>query len=307
MNDGTNKTATITSGEYLTPASLAQEITTQLNSVSSDWTCSYLSNYLFNIEHASTASLIFSSATSAAWDTLGYEQTVDSSATSFEADDVRIHTSETLDFDFTTAIDGNFFALISPMGEDFALSETGTIRVLANNIPIIGTGDQIDELIDRTDAGAFAFLTGGYRYWRVIITDRNNPNGPLMRFSNVYVGPYIEVTDRNISTGFAQKIIDSSNKIECESGSSLYNSKVKYDTFNNCEMQFLTKANRDTLYKMFKRIGNSHAIYISVDPDLAVSSTLDALTTYCRIIGDVNFSHQIRDYFNLSFAIEEVR
>lgn len=305
-------TATIPAGNYATPELLATQIQTSLNAVDTLWTCTYDfsgGTYKFTIANSTTATLKLATTTNAAWDTIGYDGALNRTGTSFVADESRIHTDEFISLDFSAAIDGKFFALISPLDIEFPLSETATITLQANNVPVLSSGNPLEETLTRTTGGVFKFneTTYSYRYWKVKIVDVDNPLGPRgLKLSNMYIGDYITFTDRNVNNGFVQSINDLSTSIKSETGSYYFHSKNKYSSFTGVNLSYLDKADIDDLRSMFRKLGTTTPLFISIDPDVNISSTIDELTTYCRITSGLDIKHVIYDKFNVSFSTEEL-
>jgi hypothetical protein len=306
--DTGSQVSSIATGEYLTPDLLADAIESVLNSDSTGWSVEFDSSYLFNIACDNTAILELSSDTSAIWETIGFEAGVDSDATySFLADRIAIHTSESIEIDMGTSLENPFIGIISPLGQDFAISASGTIEIFADDLPIQESGNALEQVLPFSNAGCFAFLEGNYRYWKIKFTDPTNNNGPILKFSNIFIGPYLELNKRNIAKGFDHVINDESVAVRGESGNIFFNEKVKFDSFSNINVQFLDQTNKDLLDDMFRQVGNSKPLFISIDPDLTISSNIDKLTVYARIIGSPKFAHQIKDYFTASFGFDEVK
>lgn len=77
INDGSNKTVTLTAGDYLTPQGLAEHATTQLNASSSGWSVTYDADregYLF-ARSSGTAQLKFATTTQSCARTFGFDDT----------------------------------------------------------------------------------------------------------------------------------------------------------------------------------------------------------------------------------------
>lgn len=316
INDGANKTVTITAGAYTTPDALATQIQTDLNAASSNWTVTYdgvaTPTYRFTISNTSSVTLRLTQTTNAIWDTLGYVGTADEVGTSFDADAPRNHTSEYLRLDFGYQAPMEFFAFISPLDEIFSLTQNATLNLKADNIDDATNWltPALDITLTPTELGVYKFfdeVTSGYRYWRIEIVDKENPIGPNgFNFGHLYLGDYITLTERNVGTGFTKNIEDPSSSISSESGNLFFDKKMKYHTFSNLSMQFLPRADRLELEQFFFDYGTTKPFYISLDPSVAMSSDISELTKYVVFDGMPNITHFRSDIYNVQFSVREL-
>jgi hypothetical protein len=319
INDGSDKTAVLTEGEYTTPELLATEIQTQLNSVSSNWTVTYLRSagkYKFNLANTGSVTLRLLTTTNAAWETLGYELAFNPTDTNFEAQFQRNHwPNETVTFDLGYNAPITFFALIGPLNEVFSVSTSATIELLGSNL------NQWDSppfsvTIDHNDLGAFKFLddligddglSTAYRFWRVVITDVGNVGGPNgISIGNIYLGDYLTLDNRNIKSGFERNDIDPSRVDQSESGVLHFDTRTKYRTINGASFDVLPKADKDTLTTLFNKLGTTTPFYISIDPLACTTDTINELTFYCVFNESPSFTHIINETYSMSFSVREV-
>lgn len=313
INDGTDKTITLTTGDYTTPALMATHIQTKLNASSSNWTVSYdsSSTFKFTIAHTGSATLRLSQTTNSAWDTLGYTTTLDLVGTSFIANEQRNHTSEGVIFDLGYAGEVTFFAAIGTLDETFSISDSATIKLYANNV-LDWSSPPLDVTLSRSNTGIYKFLDltitdTNYRFWKLDIVDKFNPLGPseCVVISHVYLGDHVELS-HNISKGFRKKIIDPSIKSESENGALYFDSKTKYCQFENCNFGYLDKDDITTIEEIFYRIGRSNPLYISIDPSLIISNSTEELTKYVVFDSEPSFDHVIRDLYNYNVSFREL-
>ena len=311
INDGSNKTVTLTSGSY-TYSSLATHVQTQLNASSSSWTCTYsTTTNKFTIARSSgTRIMRFSQTTSAAWDTLGYTQTADTtgSPSSFIADEARIHTSEWLKCDMGVAQEATFAALIGPIDSVFTLSSAATVKVQASNLdswaapPVdvtVPVGSAAMKMLD-DDIGT------AYRYWRIVIIDRLNPLGPEgLEIGYAYLGDHKTVTLSNIATGFSKSLVDASVPLQSESGALFFESRPRYLSISGAEIQLLNGTEYDELEQLFYDLGISTPFIVSIDPGTEVSRNLTDLTRLVVMSSPPQIQHIIRDYYTIQFEMRE--
>lgn len=314
INDGADKTATITSGNYATPALLATQIQTQLNAVSSNWTVThetdaYLDKFYFKLVRTTPATLILSNQVNSIWDTIGFVGAVDVLGTSFDADETRNHTNEyvTVDFGYNATV--GFIALIGLIDEAFTFSSDARIRIRGNNVDDF-TAAPLDVDLEVTDRGAFKFLpdaTSPYRYWRIDITDRMST---LVRWgfkvSNLFMGDYLTFTNRNIGNGINEKVVDMSKVSNSENGTRFYEEGTKYSEFTSVSFSYIDKAQKKALLDFYREVGLTKAFYISFDPLKKISSSIDEYTRLVTWKDEPSFIQVVRDLHNVGISFVEV-
>lgn len=313
INDGSDKTVTLTAAKYATPALLATHIQTQLNAASSGWTVTYLSvaeEYRFRFARTSTATLRLSQTTNAAWDTLGFIGAVDMAGTSITAHEQRNHTSEYAVLDMGYQANIQFFAAIGPMQNVFPISTAAVIKLYANNLNE-WDAPPLSITLTRVNGGIFLFFDDypdtRFRYWKLEIVDKYNPLGPEgLSFGHIYIGDYTSVTSRNVNRGFQKVIDDPSRVLESENGALYFDKKTKVALLDSLEMGFLPRAGKDDLEKLFQKLGCTTPFYLSIDPTNEITDSIDELTKYVVFDEPPTFQHINYDRFTFSFKIREV-
>lgn len=315
----TDTTIALTAGNY-TYSTLASHVSSQLNTYSNSWTCSYDfsgGTFKFTIGRSSSAYLVFSSQTNAVWNTLGFLGTSDVLDTSFVADIQRNHTHEYIEFDFGYAADIKAFFCIGSLSETFSISANATALLRANNLSDETLWKnppfEIDLSDYRSDAGIYVFLDSirtdtRYRFYRLHIEDKENALGPeeCIRVSNIYAGDYVYLENRNIQNGFTKTVFDPSDRSVSESGELYWDQKTNYTLIESIGFTFISKEDRATLESIFNKVGLYTPIYLSIDPNLEASDSLSDLTYYCVYNTSPTMQHVIRDKFNYSLSFREV-
>lgn len=313
INDGSNKTVTITAGSY-TPDTLATEVQTQLNASSSGWTFDYdntAGEYKFRFAHGSAHTLRFSEQTEALWDDLGYVLTSDETiSTERKADEQRNHMYESVIYDlgYNAAIE--FFSVISPLDEEFSISDQATIKIQANNLNDFSS-PPLDITLTRTSSGIYHFFDSvadsSYRFWRFYFEDKFNTNGNEgFSLSYIYLGDYTTLTATNVQIGLRKTIVDPSLKTESEAGAIYFDKKTKFITINNAGIVYLDTTTRNNLEQLFFDFGTTTPFFISLDPRNCVTDTLSDLTKYVVFNSPPIFTHVKSQYFNMSLDFREV-
>lgn len=311
INDGTNKTVTLTEGSY-TYSTLASHIQTQLNASSSNWTCTYdsASTFKFTIARSSgTAVLRKSQTTNAAWDMLGYVGSTDVSSTPFVADEQRNHTSEWIQCDLGVPQQATFVGVLSGIDEIFNLSETATVKIRANNIDY-WISPPLDITVPVLELSAMKFIDddneGTYRFWRIEYIDRLNYLGPEgIKISYAYVGDHTTVTLTNMARGFSKELTDVSNQLQSENGALFFETKPRYLTISNAQIQLLNGTEKEEIEQLFYDVGIRTPFFVSIDPGTEVSVSLEHLTRFMIMTRPPTLEHIIRDYYTFSFEMRE--
>ena len=313
INDGANKTVTITAGTY-TADTLATEVQTQLNASSSGWTFDYdntAGEYKFRFAHGSSHTLRFSQQTEALWDDIGFVLTSDETiSTQRKADEQRNHMYESVIYDLGYNAPIEFFSVISPLDEEFSISDQATIKIQGNNLNQ-WTSPPLDITLTRTSEGIFYFFDAiadsSYRFWRFYFVDQFNPNGNEgFSLSYVYLGDYTTLTTTNIQIGINKTIVDPSLRTESEAGAIYFDRKTKFITINNAGIALLDTSTREELQQLFFDFGTTTPLFISIDPRSCITDNLQDLTRYVVFNSPPRFTHVKADLFNMSLDFREV-
>lgn len=313
INDGSDKTVTLSSADYSGGAALAAHVQTQLNASSSNWTCTYSTTTgKFTISRSAGAdTLRFTQTTNAVWDTMGYTTASDTSAaTAGTADERRNHTSEHITVDLGAAYDVQEFHAIGPLTETFAFSSSGTYKLYANTADSWAS-PALDITLSREPGGFHYYLDGEtgsteYRYWRFEFQDRENTSGPqAFKIGHLYLGDYNTFTTTNVAPGFLKAYQDPSNKFVSDEGVEYYRSRAIRRIFRGLVAGQVSASERRTLETMFETLGVETPFYFSLDPTNAVSASLSEVTMYGRFAFPMSLRHVVRDYYDVNVEVVE--
>lgn len=305
-------TYTLTNASYT-----AATLVTHINSVISatGLVLSYTVNFKFKWTNGSgsTRVLNLSTATNAAWDTLGLVGGVDISilnAGTYEGE-IRIHTSEYLYYDLGYSMDISFFALLPQRNYANMLTTGAVINLKASNVNDIGSAP-LDVNItgvlgvnEPGDEATFYFLeTDGtpieYRYVWITITDRSNPYGPNLTFSQLFLGGYTAISNRTIDNSFSAIDVDRALRSESQAGGLYFEQYGRHRSFNGLRYSWLTNDQAKTLRQLFFDVGKSNNFYISLDGG-RVHDDIYQYTYYGVFDGDPVISKEKANFFNASF------
>lgn len=309
VNDGADQVASLTNDDY-TGDELATEIQTQLNAVSSNWTCSYSSTTnKFTIGNSGSVTIQLSNQTNAAWFTIGFASIVNQAGTSFVAEEQRNHyPSISLTADFSYAQNIGACVLLSPLGTPFTLSESATITVEGDNLNFASTA-ALSKTMTVTDKGAFLFINdveSNYRYWRITIEDMYNFNGPEIAIGYLYLGYASQANERNVANGLTYGLKDTSKISVAENGSLYFDEKIKKNNFGNINIPLARKTTRDLIYELYQENGLTRPFIFSIDPKTEITNSIDDMTKLVRFASEPTFKHVKYDIFDISFTLEEV-
>lgn len=313
INDGSDKTATLTAGTYNYVA-MAAHIQTQLNAVSSSWTCTYdaTTTFRFTIARSSgTAILRITQTTDAAWDLLGYVDNADKSGSPFPADEQRNHSEEYIQVDLGGSANGpTFMAAFGPNDVAATVSQNATVLIKANNLDTVSgwASPPYSKACEINRLGIMANLNDvdtDYRYWRLSIIDRYGIQGPTgIQIGSFYLGDHIELT-YNMSRGFQRGTVDPSVRQVAEGGALYFNQKLKYDTFSSVSLGFLPNAERELIEQFFFDKGTHTPWIISLDPAKNCHESLEHTTRYVVFSEPPRLSHIRTNLYQAAFNVRE--
>jgi hypothetical protein len=203
--------------------------------------------------------------------------------------------------------------VICPIDEALFLSAAGSITIEANDVDVWESPPLSRELT-ASDLGAFVFLDDLdeddriYRYWRIKIADPMNQaldEGVGYNIGHIYVGDYRTVTTSNIARGFSKRKNDPSLIGTSINGTTYANLKSKYRSFSDMNIDNLRGDEHRVLEQVFHDLGNGRPFYVSLDPLLEVSATLDEMTFYAYFGEEPTIAHVFRDYYRWNFTLRE--
>jgi hypothetical protein len=312
FNDGSARTAVVPPGGY-TIATLATAIAAAAVAAGASATvvASAYSTapYIWQLVFNSSVTLTLSSTTNAIWDVLGFTGSTDRTGTTFRADAARAHTHEIVQAHFGAPMTPTFFAAIGAIDEACPASENAVWTLMFNNIPS-WSAPPVSVTLERSDAGFFAFLdslaTTTYEYAALKIVDRENVLGTAgAQVGHLYIGDHTTLTSSNIGIGFTKSFVDRSEVQRSLDGTRYSNLRPKYRSFRGFGVGLIDAAERRELEQLFFDLGVGESFYLSIDPALEVSESLEEMTFYACIPSEPTIRHEIRDRYSIDFDVEE--
>lgn len=261
----------LTPGSY-TPTTLAAHISARLLAVSgSAIVCSYTTDFKFRFACATTGfTLKLSTQSQMIWDTIGYVGTVDIVVpiSTNQDGEIRIHTSEYAYFDLGYSMDISFFALMPQRNYSNMLTASATINVKASNVNDISTAPFSQNVTSGIE-GCYSFLETGtpivYRYVWITITDVNNPFGPNLVFSQLFLGGYVSLANRTVDANFNVQDVDRALRTESQAGGLYFERYGRHRRYSNLKFSNMTRDETSEIQQLFYDIGKSNNFYLSID------------------------------------------
>jgi hypothetical protein len=311
FNDGSARTAVVPPGSYtattLATAIAAAAVTAGATATvvaSAYSTAPYVWKLTFNI----SVTLTLSTSTNAIWGVLGFTGSTDRTGTAFVADAARAHTHEQLTFYFGAPLSPTFVAMIGAIDEAFALSDTAVVSFMMSNINE-WTSPPVNVTLSRTDAGIFAFLDSlastAYEYGAIKIVDRENVAGAGIEIGHLYIGDHETVTTSNVGIGWKRTHTDQSRSQRSLNGTKYVAALPKYREFTGLAIGNIDPSEIEDIEQTIFDVGTSRPFYVSLDPMLEVSTSLEQLTLYAYLKSDGDIVHRIRDIYSIAIDIEE--
>ena len=199
--------------------------------------------------------------------------------------------------------------LFAPLGETLGITREATIKLQADNVNDF-TSPELDITLSLTsDDKLIHFidpdvLDVNYRYWSLYIDDPTNPD--FISFGICYLGDYTTTQLRNISNGFTWVHRDPTTVQRSINGTTYFDERTAYDTFDGIQYGYVENADRETLEQLYSRNRTFTKMPISLDPDgVTVGNDINTLTRFARFSSPLTVPHRIAGYYNVQFSLEE--
>lgn len=243
-----------------------------------------------------------------ACDVLGYSTGADlTGALTYTAANLRIHTSEWLKFDLGTQLLPEAFAIIGGNVNGLKLSSTATIKLQGNETDV-WTAPSYDETLT-WNADCIASVdqtglhTGGLRYWRLHIVDRDNING-YVEISSVYLGDGFAPDLGCVQFPFNWNYFDYGQVNRSEWGSAFTEFRGIVRELN-LKWFALTVADTETLMDFVRNYGTTSPFWISLDPNEAFSSDFQSWVIKCHFTEAPGFPLESPGVFSSNWEVRE--
>lgn len=236
---------------------------------------------------------------------LGFDVSADSSsANAHTGAAIALHTEEAVTIDLMTSEEIDSVAILFDPVDGPKLSEAAVVKLQAN-ATVNWTSPAVDVTLslDTTfDILTHRFSTAQeYRYWRIKIVDPTNANLHV-EISKVILAKATQL-GQVPSIGFVQNMKDTSRPVVNDFGAryfDVYPSQRMF-TFNHLA---LSEADLQTLFDIYKRVGNVTPICLWLDASATVYDK-DRFFIYGRLEGDFKATHSFYTFFDNELSLVE--
>ena len=305
-------TATITVGEYTSISSFLTAVKTALDAAG-------VSTYTVTQDSLRTKitsngvggdgrfELILTNGSFTAYDLLGFDNSTDrTSALTYTADYIRIHTNEYIQFDLGISTNPDAFLLIGAKNKAMQISPTATIKLQANHTnnfnspPFSVDIDYDDEVLAVLDDAGIG--DDSYRYWQFSVIDETNPAG-YIEVGAIFLGNYWN-PQRTPQFPLRTSNIDRTVTVFSESGQSFSDLKEKTKV-HSIRYIGLTKANIEEFWNIWEKYGTGKPFFISMDTSEAFSTDYRRRIVFVKIDDEPSENLISANNFELTFTVRE--
>lgn len=286
---GVDLTATLTVGYYASDTLFFAEVKAALEvagastyTVSRDTTTGKIKIVSNGAGGGGIFQLITTSGSFTAEDLLGFDNASNlTGALTYQADVIRIHSSEWLLWDLGFPSSPTGFIAVADRNRALKLSPSATVKLQGNwtnnwSTPAVDLTLSVqDYLIAQIDSDGF----GSYRYWRFLIEDKENSN-LYVEFGAVMLGIHAAITRGCPAFPLSSPIVERSNVAYSEGGQTIVARRAPTQSFR-LNWEKLDKASLEELEGVFNKFGKFSSFFIAMDPDSVFSTNGK---TWCRLV-----------------------
>lgn len=297
---GVNLTATVTAGEYTSSTTLYAAIKTALEAVGdSTYTVSTDATTL-KVKIASNGSggggifqIMWTNASTTMDATLGFSTTEDDTgALTYTADELKIHTSEWIKWDFGISTLPKAFCLIGARNSPIKISPSAVIKIQGNETDSWSSPSESITLTYRDDV-IYSIDEDGLwdealRYARLSIVDQDNPQG-YVQIGSLFLGDFFEPTRGGVQFPFSGQYIDSSITSFSEGGQTFSDIRQKTELFS-INWYGLNTTDRELIDSLWDDLGTSNSFFMQFDPDVQFSSSANKMIRYVKFQSPPEYS-----------------
>lgn len=281
---GVNLTATIAVDEYTTTALLMAAIKTALEdagvatyTVTQDATTGRIT-IASNLGGGASVFRLMWTVTSAFGTILGFDTAADDTgAATYTADLLRIHTSEFLEWDLGIPTNPTGFVALGDREIPLNISPTATIKLQANHTrnwsaPAVDlTIEYHDHTLAYLDVDGIAGSgSSGYRYWRLLIEDKSNPD-LYVQLACAFLGTHVTTTRGCPDFPLEMQPKDYSLTQDNDSGQRAV-ARRPSTAFFPLSWNGLNTESKEALEAVWDSVGLHSCFIVAMDPDEVFSS-----------------------------------
>jgi hypothetical protein len=218
---------------------------------------------------------------------MGYSTASDlTGALSYEADVLRLHTSEWLEWDLGFPANPTGFIAIGDRNNGIKLSPGAVLKLQGNwtndwSAPAVDTTLTYNDFgIVEIDEDGLSAYAPGYRYWRFYIEDKDNPND-YVELGAVMLGIHSDLSRGCPEYPLEVPVIDRSNVAYSEGGQAIVGRKPMTQAFR-LSWRGLDNASKEELESFYEYFGTHSAFFIAMDPNGVFSSNSRSMVRLVR-------------------------
>lgn len=209
-----------------------------------------------------------------------------------------------VDFGYTPNI--GFLGIISTSLKEFSFSANANVKVMASEVE--NFDDPAFEMFipNITKEGLFQFFTDAeydFRFWRIEIED--NENSHDVEFGYLYLGEAHTFDERYNDQKATESYTDLSEVTVTENGSKISFERQLMKKYNPIVFRMVTPETRAFMFDIFKRFKTIRPFFISIDPEVEITSEIQELTFFCSFSSSPSSLHYAGKRWDLSFEVEE--
>lgn len=255
--------------------------------------------------------LLWTDGATTAADLLGFDDAADDTgALTYTADNIRIHTSEYIEWDLGASSNPDVFVAIGKRSTGVNVSPTATLTLEGNTTntwtsPQYSQSITFDEnaLVTLKTATDDGLHTSALRYWRLTIVDKANANG-FVEIAGLYLGEYYSPSTGRAQFPFSADTIDYSKLSRTDKGSVYATRNERVEAFG-INWRFLTTTEKEIFDAIYKDVGQSKPFFVIPDSETAFSSDVNYLTKYCRFDGAPSSTLERPNSWSASWRVAE--
>lgn len=278
---GADKDATIAAGTYTTIATFLAAVDAALEAAgSANYTVTQNSTSKKIVltsdlsGGASAFELRCADAAFTARDLLGFAASNTSGASTYTADNVRIHTEESITIDLGSSFNPKVFAVFGPRNEPIRISSTATITLMGNSTNV-WTSPAFTQTLTWNEFAIIAQSTTGLhssalRYWRLTIVDRDNVRG-YIEISSILLGDTLTFTQGAPQFPMILREIEQTQQQKTGSGST-WAAMLGRTSELDLDWQFMTKAEIEQWRDLYDDRGIGYPFHVFLDPNEVFST-----------------------------------
>lgn len=311
---GSDLTATIAAADYTSSTSFFAAIKTALEDVGAGtYTVSAdATNLKIVISKTSggTFSILWSDAGSTAADLLGYDDTSDDTGwLEYTADELKINTSEWVQWDFGVSSNPSAFALIGSRNQSIQISPSASITLYGNETNNWSSPSATlslaydDNAIYSSNPDGLWGDGNAYRYARLEIIDPSNANG-FVQVGALFLGDMFNPTRGRVQFPFSGQYVDLSTTSFSEGGQSFSDVRPKSEVFTISWLG-LTVSEKVELDALFQSFGTSRPFFVEFDSTASFFQTANDSVRYVKFQNSPSYQLVSPGNFSCSMTLRE--